>query len=585
MPPSTNYQNCLHCTFLTKQCDRLKRRIALLSKLICDPPPISEDNNTQTDSSDHCLGQISVTTQTDDSFNGEQVFCDEELFKTYISEPAGVNNVSGNDDELFKLFVKNNTDQLINTAGTVCNPEINMDDLSLEPYYLFNNQPFSMFDVSVLDKETNFLAVNNRSLAYYGDVPYSYGRISHVNRPLPENGYLNHILKQVSMVMPNFKFNSILLTKFEDGNDFLPYHSDNEDSIHPSSAILTISLGAQREILFRSDNSEAESLPLRHGDSYLMTRASQNIFKHCVPRDNSSGVRISITLRFLSPSKEAAADIAMVTEFIDDLANHESQHSTTPVTNPGYCAQYSSPVQTANIQLQNTGTDDSVYHDLGTSAPKPMLKDTTATGSTTLYISSSMFAGLDERKLSSDSQTAKVLFYRGATAATILYNLQSDPKFLGIDPNAVGKVYLLCGTNNVDKIADIPHHRKGDYVAAGNFSLNHHELDTTMDDIANLALFLHDRFRTSTVNLINLLPRVSSLRNLVINSLNEFLSCLCKEYDFLQMIGTEASRRLFSNNNGHRKSAYFSSNGSDNVHLSEAGVHRLANHLKYLSHR
>ena len=155
---------------------------------------------------------------------------------------------------------------------------------------------------------------------------------------------------------------------------------------------------------------------------------------------------------------------------------------------------------------------------------------------------------------------------------------------MAINPNEVGKVYLLCGTNDIDKIAQIPHHLKGDYVAGNTFSFNPHVLNATMDDIANLALFLHYRFRTSTVNLINLLPRVSKARNLVINSLNGFLSSLCEEHPhFLQMADTEASRRLFSDN-GHRKSVYFSSNGSDNVHLSQAGVCRLANHLKYLSH-
>ena len=41
---------------------------------------------------------------------------------------------------------------------------------------------------------------------------------------------------------------------------------------------------------------------------------------------------------------------------------------------------------------------------------------------------------------------------------------------------------------------------------------------------------------------------------------------------------------LFANKAGFRKSVFFSSRGSDNVHLNEKGIIRFAKYLKYIGH-
>ena len=189
------------------------------------------------------------------------------------------------------------------------------------------------------------------------------------------------------------------------------------------------------------------------------------------------------------------------------------------------------------------------------------------------------------RDRSSSNQTAKVLYYRGATAADILNNLQSDAKFLGINPQHVDNVYLMCGTNNVDRVVGVPHHKRSSFVDVDEFGYNHYELEAAKDSIANLAYFLHEWARSATINIINLLPRVSRARNIVINELNMFIMDMCTQnYTFLRGIETESNRHLFTDRCTHRTEYYFNQKGTDNVHLSLEGIVRLAKHLKFLAH-
>jgi len=595
MAPSTK-SNCSRCLFYAKQCERLKRQVALLSKLVCNPPPTWEDNSSQTDPSQTDC----VATQTYDSCE-EQLFIDKELFETYITEP----NVTGNDDQLFKLFVENNVNtpppshELVNQAFSQPHSSLH-PEADTPPVYMIPGLPFSNFNVLDLDNSTQYsLNLGNRSTAYYGIHPYCYGNITHQPQPLPQDSYITTIIKQVSVKMPSLVFNSILITKYEDGEDFVPLHSDNEKNIEKDSVIACISLGATRGIYFESSTGSNLSVELEHGSVYCMTRKSQDIFRHGVPKRCNSSIRISITLRQLTPEPtvmpleeaQQAADDNMVCEFLGDLAHHQFQQSPTfPNIHPSRtCPNAPAPLNHQHYdyeqhkqraQYHNHPTKHHLRSNTGVSVPAPPKT------STTVYISSSMFSGLDENKLSSKHQQAKVLFYRGATAEDILVRLQSDPKFLAINTQQVNKVYLLCGSNNIDRIMGVPHHRRSSFVGVHEFNVpNSHGMEDTKGSIANLTYFLHEWARSATINLINILPRASEARNIIINELNDFMVDLCRQNDsFLYHIGTETSRRLFSNREGYRLEYYFNDKGTDNIHLTHEGVVRLARHLKYLAH-
>ena len=114
------------------------------------------------------------------------------------------------------------------------------------------SQPFSMFDHTILDQETEFnIKLPNRSLCYYGSSSYCYSGVSHQPKPIPPNSYINTILDQLKVTLPDFQYNSILVTKYRNGSDFIGFHADNEPEIAENSDIVTISLGQSRTIKFK----------------------------------------------------------------------------------------------------------------------------------------------------------------------------------------------------------------------------------------------------------------------------------------------------------------------------------------------
>ncbi|KAL5272043.1 hypothetical protein ACHWQZ_G000298 [Mnemiopsis leidyi] len=103
-----------------------------------------------------------------------------------------------------------------------------------------------------------------------------------------------------------------------DGNDnttdaSIPPHSDNEESIVADSNITTLSLGTARPVVFRKKppgDYKKEVLNTTHGSVYTMTRRSQDVWDHSVPkipRKDYTGPRVSITLRLLEEPKSSTS--------------------------------------------------------------------------------------------------------------------------------------------------------------------------------------------------------------------------------------------------------------------------------------
>ena len=176
------------------------------------------------------------------------------------------------------------------------------------PYKLFEGNPFSEFDANELDSATEYdRDFGNRKTAYYGTLPYKYGGNHHKARDINTNPYLKSVidkLRELSDVPKSS--NSFLVTKYDSHVSCIPPHSDNEPSIDPNSSILTITLGGARPVVFRRKppgDDEQVTITPEHGSLYTMTRSSQNLFDHSVPRvkqDQHPGLRISITCRTLT---------------------------------------------------------------------------------------------------------------------------------------------------------------------------------------------------------------------------------------------------------------------------------------------
>ena len=82
-------------------------------------------------------------------------------------------------------------------------PQNYASPLIMLPYISIPNKPFSNFGLSTLDQETNFnIILPNRSLCYYGN-------------------YINSTLDQLKTILPDIPYNSILLTKYKNGSDYV----------------------------------------------------------------------------------------------------------------------------------------------------------------------------------------------------------------------------------------------------------------------------------------------------------------------------------------------------------------------------
>ena len=286
-------------------------------------------------------------------------------------------------------------------------------------------------------------------------------------------------------------------------------------------------------------------ISLAHGDVLLMSQQSQSIFQHTIPKDSACvRPRISITLR-------------MINQNLSDVH--------PPVYSP------------ISLPVEHPRKLNDVNKQTGTFSQK--------TGkSKTLYISSSMFRSLDEKRLSSRSQEAVVFAYPGATVSSIEENFKADCRRSNLDPKSVLNIVLLCGTNNVDLIIKSPKHLRDKLIYEPS-SCSMDAMAETFNSIERLLLYLNEWAPDAKIKLLNILPRESRARNGVITRINNYICSLANKFNFVYHPDTEFNRLyLFASKSGFRKSFYFSSQGSDNVHLNQNGIIRFARHLKYIAH-
>ena len=228
-------------------------------------------------------------------------FIDDEFLNNFssISDETSVENVTVEDvtsvENVTKSNIASNNNGGMQLNRTFIIEGSNTETLSTNvsdyiSYDRYDSAIFKLFDADKLNISTNFTEIlNNRSAAYYGLSPYSYGNITHDVRDFSDNVYLQKLLNYVDIVYPRFKYNSALVQKYDTGDQFIPHHSDNEDCIEDNSAILTISLGESRtfEFLEKQTKSCHEQLILNHGDALFMSKASQNHFTHSLLKEEN----------------------------------------------------------------------------------------------------------------------------------------------------------------------------------------------------------------------------------------------------------------------------------------------------------
>ena len=132
------------------------------------------------------------------------------------------------------------------------------------------------------------------------DASYTYSRVRH--DPLPWTSTLVLLRRQLN-AESGIDFNSVLANRYRDGRDSMGWHADDEPELGPDPVIASISLGATRQMRFRSRAAVAPgsiALALEHGSLLWMAGGTQRHYQHAISKTRASvGERVNLTFRVL----------------------------------------------------------------------------------------------------------------------------------------------------------------------------------------------------------------------------------------------------------------------------------------------
>jgi hypothetical protein len=135
---------------------------------------------------------------------------------------------------------------------------------------------------------------------------YTYGRGA--GRRTYEPQFAHILIRSVwNMVetMTGVKFDVCFLNGYENERDALGWHADDSPEMDDARPIAIVSLGAEREIMFRPKGTDQarqnllrETLMLQNGSLCLMASGMQDTHEHKIPKAGRAvGPRISFTFR------------------------------------------------------------------------------------------------------------------------------------------------------------------------------------------------------------------------------------------------------------------------------------------------
>jgi alkylated DNA repair dioxygenase AlkB len=97
-------------------------------------------------------------------------------------------------------------------------------------------------------------------------------------------------------------FSYALVNHYEDGDAAIGYHADDEGDLDPTAPIISVSLGATRDMYFRHKTGDLPDikLALTHGSMVEMRPPLQSRWKHAIPvRKRVKEPRFNLTFRVL----------------------------------------------------------------------------------------------------------------------------------------------------------------------------------------------------------------------------------------------------------------------------------------------
>ncbi|GAA5089502.1 alpha-ketoglutarate-dependent dioxygenase AlkB [Chryseobacterium ginsengisoli] len=162
---------------------------------------------------------------------------------------------------------------------------------------LLNETPWKQNTQKMYDKTV----LTPRLTAWYGNNSKAYhlgGNEFSVNQWSPELLNLKLKIEKFS----GYKFNSVLLNLYRDGNDSVAWHRDKDTELGKRPVIASVSLGQVRNFDFRNveDHQRKYSLALKNGSLLIMKGDLQVNWEHRIAKSTKlMKPRINLTFRLI----------------------------------------------------------------------------------------------------------------------------------------------------------------------------------------------------------------------------------------------------------------------------------------------
>lgn len=141
-----------------------------------------------------------------------------------------------------------------------------------------------------------------RSQVWFGDKGCDYRYSGLFIEALPWPKYAQRLQAKLAREW-RLTSNGVLVNRYQDGQESMGWHSDDEPEIAPQSDIASVTLGASRDFLLRHKQTKQKiSLSLHSGDLLIMHWPMQAYWQHCLPkRLGVKQTRVNYTFRQLTP--------------------------------------------------------------------------------------------------------------------------------------------------------------------------------------------------------------------------------------------------------------------------------------------
>lgn len=140
--------------------------------------------------------------------------------------------------------------------------------------------------------------ITKRKVAWYAQEPLTYKysgmvKTAHIFTPILLE--IKNLVEQTT----NMQFNAVLLNFYQNGEEYMGWHSDDEREMAENSSIASVSLGAPRRFQFKHKETAIKiETTLQNGSLLLMGPYTQQYWVHRLPPATKiTAPRINLTFR------------------------------------------------------------------------------------------------------------------------------------------------------------------------------------------------------------------------------------------------------------------------------------------------